>query len=86
MRNIGEHADAYATGSPKRHVKTDLRQLEVGQWDGKPSVGSTSPTVMSMNSTLTLPSQRQRRYTASCARLEPESAADSSELLRLART
>lgn len=35
MRNIGEHLDAYALDSPKRHDKSiDRRQLEVGSWDG----------------------------------------------------
>ena len=35
MRNVGDHADSYATDSPSRHVQTiDRRQLEVGEWDG----------------------------------------------------
>lgn len=36
MRNVGEHGDAYAVNSSKRHMKSiDARQLESGMWNGK---------------------------------------------------
>jgi hypothetical protein len=35
MRNVGEHIDAYALDSPKRHHEDVYRQsLQVGSWDG----------------------------------------------------
>jgi hypothetical protein len=36
MRNVGEHADAYAVDSPQRHEKgVDRQQLEAAGWNGQ---------------------------------------------------